>query len=80
MRVWMLRPDVLRYLGQLSLPGSRGNARAGLVDLQQSRAGLSPLVTALLATPPHQRAARQDQPAEDRDAGEQRGRPVAQQR
>ena len=68
MRVWMLRPQVLRYLGQLTLPGSRGNAQAGLVDLQRSRAGVSPLTTALLATPPHQRAPRQNQPAGNRDA------------
>ena len=67
MRGWMVRPQVWHYLGQLSLPGSRGNAQAALVDLQQARAGVSPLVTALLAMPP-QRSARQDQPAGRRDA------------
>ena len=60
MRGWMLRPHAWHYLAQLSLPGSRGNAQAALVDLQQARAGVSPLITSLLAVPPHQRPRRQD--------------------
>ena len=57
-RAWMVRPQVWHYLAQLSLPGSRGNAQAALVDLQHARAGVSPLVTALLAVPPQQRQRR----------------------